>query len=1110
MNKNLLQKRNKSFFLALLLAYIVIPICASGSESLLPQPDKKVTLKLTNVPIKTILMEMQKQTKINFVYTVPQLDSLGKKSINVKDMVVTEALALVLARTGYNYRVNGNTVAIVKRGTPLKPGEVAGVGAPKPASMSRISLTGKIIDPGKNPIVGATILVGSTTNGAITNDKGQFTISVRVGNVLKISYVGMDPISYTVKPGDKDIVIKMSESSMAVEDVVVTGYFNRNKATYTGNAATYTGKELTEISSSNIMVSLSMLDPSFNMIVDNEFGSDPNKIPDFEIQGPTNLKDEYSESPNMPTFILDGFQVSAQKVFDLDPNTVKTVTLLKDAAASAIYGSLAANGVVVIETYPPIIGKLKLDYRFYGDFEFADVSSYNLMNSWEKLNYEVEAKVFSAPVPFLQVPLEEQYNNKYKLVRKGYDTDWIKKPINDIGFSHKHTISVQGGNNQLRYTMNMNYRGQAGIMKESGRDNYGLGLKLQYNSKKVKIMNDLSVSSTKAYNSPYGSFNSYTLMNPYLHPYDEKGNIVREIGDEKNPLFNSTLKTKDQSVLLDISERISIDMDLFSNFSLRVQGSLDREITRSDVFKPRSHTDFIDKVEQGSYKSGLRTRNAYNINVVAQYKFVLKKNQLNIGVVGNITEALTDSYDFVVYNFPNDNFDHISMGTTYGEGKTNGSENITRNMGFTMNANYSYDRKYLLDMSLRSDASSIYGSNKRWGTFYSVGLGWNLHNEKFMKKIKPINTLKIRISKGTTGSQGFSPYQAMMTYTYKDNDIKDIPYQGQLGALLLGYGNKNLQWQVTDKLNLGMDFSLLNNRFSGYLNRYINVTRSKLISFTLAPSTGFPTYMENIGNVDNSGWELNLRGILLRNIKKNYSWNITLNVRRNINELKNVGDALTEFNKEQAAKENGGKPITKYIEGQSLSTIWGNYSLGIDPASGNEVFRDLEGNKIHKHSAANDVNIGDTVADFYGNISTSFNYKGFSMSLSFKYSVGADVYNQTLVSKIENANPLKNADKRVLYDRWKRAGDVSQFKRISDKSTTLRTSRFVEEDNFLQLQSLNISYRLKNKKLAKNGIQQLQFGLISNDLFRLSPVRMERGTSYPFARKVSVNVQVSF
>ncbi|MFR6383386.1 MAG: TonB-dependent receptor domain-containing protein, partial [Odoribacter splanchnicus] len=420
-----------------------------------------------------------------------------------------------------------------------------------------------------------------------------------------------------------------------------------------------------------------------------------------------------------------------------------------------------------------------------------------------------------------------------------------------------------------------------------------------------------------------------------------------------------------------------------------------------------------------------------------------------------------------------------------------------------------YDNRFLLDASVRSDGSSIYGSNNRWGTFWSVGVGYNIHNEKFMKDWGVINLLKIRGSIGTTGGQNFSPYQAMAMYSYNDSRINTISYSGYLGAIMKAFGNKNLKWQKVEKQNVGLDFEIFHSRLTGSFNVYRDLSKDVLIDVSIAPSLGFSSYKENLGEVENSGVELSLKGTVLRDVKRELNWDIFFNLAHNKNKVKKINKALTAFNADQDSKVEN-KPMIRYKEGLSQNTIWVNESLGIDPATGDEIFLDMNGNKVNKWDSKNYKPWGSSDPKIYGTVGTMFMYKGWELNAHLYYKYGGYIYNQTLVDKVENVNPNENGDRRILYDRWNEPGDVAKFKKVSDVSVTNPTSRFVEKENYIQLQALSVSYDFRSAKLKEWGIQRLKISAIGNDVFTSSTVRMERGTSYPFARTFSLAAQITF
>lgn len=1111
-------------------------LCCLFVQSFATASAQSITLKMRNASLEEVIWELKEKTKLTFLYTDEDVASVKGIDLDVKDLDVDAVLEECLAGTGLDF-VKTNDAVIIRKAEPS---------AAAPQQEMR-KVTGKVTDTEGTPLPGVTVVIAGTTLGTATDVDGNYSLECpEVKNLTLIfSFVGME--SQEIAVGERSIVnVAMKSDAQEIEEVVVTGYFTRKKDSYTGAATTFTGEKLREISTGNILTSLSVVDPSFKLVENITAGSDPNHIPEFQIHGAGNLESTYENSPNMPTFILDGFEVDAEKIFDLDPNRVESITILKDAAATAIYGSRAANGVVVVETKAPEMGELRVSYTFSGDFNFADLSDYNLMNASEKLEYERLAGLYSHYNVGQIEELSEEYNERLKLVASGVNTDWIKKPIHAVGFGHKHSLLLEGGDTRLRYGMDLSYQKVTGVMKESGRQNIGIGIKLQYRYNNLRFMNNLTYNNVKEEDSPYGDFSEYTYMNPYLYPYDENGNVkqVLEIGGktndeeitsdeditgdpeeeedevvdyELNPLYNATLGTKLESVYQDFTDNFSVEWDIIEGLKLKGAISLNKKMTVRDEFLPSGHNSFYDKDLKGSYTKEVTDYFSYDANVMASYVKNLDKHLLNATFVWNVTQSKTDEFTTVAYNFPNDNMDHIGMGVEYQDGdKPDGNYEISRLMGVVGNFNYSYDNRYLADFSVRSDGSSVYGSSKRWGTFGSVGLAWNMHNEKWLADNNYVNELKIRGSWGTTGGQNFYPFQAMMMYSYKDDAINGLSYDNYLGALLMAFGNPDLKWQRTEKLNVGVDFTLFNSRLTGYFNWYKDVSKSVLIDVLLAPSLGFDSYKDNLGEIENKGVELNLRGTLIKDVKRELQWDVFFNLTHNKNRLMKLNDALAAYNKMQDDEmtdednEDNRAPMVRYQEGKSINTIWANESIGIDPNTGEEVFIAQNGDKVNEWSTDNYKPMGCEDPKIEGNFGTMLMYKGFQLNAYFYYSYGGDVYNQTLVDKVENVDPQKNADKRVLYDRWKQPGDVAIFKAIDNTTTTMPTSRFIEQENYIRLSSLNLSYQFTPEQLKRMGIERLKVSLIGNDIFRASTVKMERGTSYPFARNYSLSLQVTF
>ncbi|MBL1409026.1 SusC/RagA family TonB-linked outer membrane protein [Sphingobacterium faecale] len=1100
----------KSYLFALIMFFFLsIPAIALAQQ--------RVRIKEKQITIERLLSQIGKQTGMDFVINTKLIQSAPRIDVDIDNLDIKAALQTSLQGLPLEYIITDKTVVIREK---------VSVNRPKSDNKQQ-RIEGVVLDTKGKPIIGASISDPKGISKCQCDQNGKFEMVMpHSSNRLVISMMGYEKLEYDIKNDEviQRIVLREASNSIAeVEITVKTGYFEKNKQTFTGAATSFSGDELRTVTNQNILSALSVLDPSFKLMENNLLGSDPNSLPEFQIRGSssisTSLEEKFKGNPNLPLFVLDGFEVSLEKIYDLDPLRINGITILKDASALAIYGSRGANGVVIVSTYAPRPGKLRATYTGNMDFDFADLSDYNLLHAADKLEYERLAGVYTpGSAVYVGERYAQYYNDRLKMVKQGIDTDWLTKPLKSVGVNHKHNVNLEGGDNTFRYNIGGYMNPSSGIMKGSSRDRTGLNITLNYNYKALKFSNQLTYDHVKSKNSPYGAFSTYAYLNPYYTPYGDNGDLLKILYRLEsvtsptvvipNPMYNATINTKDETKYDNFINNFRAEWDLSTAFRFTGSFSINKKTQLSDIFKPSQHTDFISSAVKGRYQKSTAESVQYEGTLGFAYnKLFAEKHMLVLNANYNIRQATTDSYLVVAAGFPNDLMDHVGMGLEYLEGtRPQGSESTSRLIGALANFNYSYDNRFLADFAIRYDGSSQFGSNKKWGQFWSAGLGWNLHNESFLKDNELINLLKIRGSTGITGSQNFYPYQAQLTYAYN----ADLVYDNGLGAVATAYGNQDLKWQITQKRNIGVDFELLRSRLTGYFNYYDDNSKDVLIDVTMAPSLGFNTYKANLGEVANKGYELSLRGKIISAPSKQFYWNLFGIAVRNKNSLRKLSNALQAYN-EKVDGQEGNKPSVRYIEGQSVNTIWVVESLGIDPASGQEVFIDKTGKLTNVWDAQNYKAYGTTDPKLEGTFGTIVGMKGFECNVFFRYKFGGYLYNNTLVDRVENVNPNQNVDQRVFFDRWKTVGDVSGFKGITNRSVTRPTSRFIEKDNVLELKSVNISYNFKAHQFVKNiGAQSFRVTAYLNDVFRASSVKVERGIDYPFARHYALGVQATF
>ena len=635
----------KTFLVMRLSCFLACWLTLSAFGTVFSQ-QKLVNLKVVAESLSNVLMQIKDQTGVKILYNENLLKNYENINLDLNNVEVEEALRQVLANTRFEYEVTDGVIVVKEKKNSFP-------------QQKTVRIQGKVSDEDGAPLPGVTVLIKGTTLGTATDMDGKYSLSVPEGNyILLFTMVGMKTQEVTLK-NQTELNIIMQHETSEMDEVVITGYFNQAKNSFTGAARTITAEELQAGGNQNILSALQNIDPSFVKLENNQLGSNPNAIPDFQIRGAgsiSGMRDEYSGNPNMPVFIVDGFETTAEKVFDMDPYRVATITLLKDAAATAIYGSRASNGVVVITTTAPASGKMAVSYNGDATFYMADLSAYNLCNPEEKLElevlaglYDVEKKqYFNYGSKFAdQAVMQRAYNWRLANIREGVNTYWLDKPLNSLTVAHKHSLRLDGGNDYIRYAMEVNYNNTPGVMKESGRERLGLGLELQYIYKNLTFRNQLNYSRVKATNSPYGSFSEYTRLNPYVKYKDEDGNYIYELEAEDrrsntgsykffiyNPLYNTTLDVRDESRYNDLTNLFGIDWQIIEGLRLKGSFSFTLQNTSADVFKPAKHTDFAtytgdDFDRRGSYSASRGDVFDYDASLVLSYFWQANKHVIN-------------------------------------------------------------------------------------------------------------------------------------------------------------------------------------------------------------------------------------------------------------------------------------------------------------------------------------------------------------------------------------------------------------------------------------------------------------------------------------------------
>ena len=1006
--------------------------------------------------------------------------------------------------------------------------------APTLQAQNTRQVKGTVYDETGEPFPGVIVMSRKHKLAATTDIDGKFSLSgVPADAVLSVEIMSYKTQEIRVADIKKDLKIYLEPDSQVLEESVVTGIFTRKKDSFTGSVQSMTSEDIKRVSNSNVVESLKNLDPSLLVLDNLEAGSNPNAMASMQIRGAStlaaetsNLKSNFLAKANQPLFILDGFETTLEKVTDMDMNRVQSITILKDASAKAIYGSKGANGVIVIETKALTNDKSRVTYNGSLSIEAPDLTSYNLCNSLEKLDVERREGYYQNGDSFETVARQALYNERLKKALEGQDTYWLSKPLR-LGIGQKHSVSIELGSKELRALATFSYNDTQGAMKGSFRDVISGNVNVAYRRGGWTFRNIMGISHMNSSESPWGNFNEYAVLNPYLTPYDEEGNLKKVLqmkdytyggvstffGLVMNPMYNATIGTTDTSQYLAISDNFYAEYQFLKFLRLVARFGIDSQKTRTDEFKPGQHTDFYDTNEilrRGSYEQSNGSYTTYSGDVSAQLNHnIAGKHDLFATLDWSISQTNYEEIVNYTEGFPNSNMKSITFARQYATDMVpTGSDGLNRNLGALATAGYSYDNRYMADATIKGSASSVFGTKNHWGLFWSAGLAWNIHNERWMKdKVSWITQLKLRASLGSSGNQNYTSNVALPVYTYYSSAY----YSGFTGAALNNMANPELGWEEKMDYNVGIDFRTRS--LNVVLDAYIADTRNLVFSRTILPSTGFLSTNDNLGKVRNKGLEASVSWTFYRRGASYIS--LFSKTAINDNRVLEISDVLKSYNEQQQAraKETGmADPVIQYYDGMPLHSIWVVRSLGINSADGYEIFLDRNGNITTQWSPSNLYNAGSSDPLFNGNFGINGEVKGFGFSLTATFYGGGYLYNNTLLNKVENTTLENNVDRRVFSGRWAKAGDVAPFKAQSGigGAVTKATSRFVQKNDVLNLSSATLYYEFPLRVISGLGLSRLRLSLYTNDIFTFSSIDIERGTSYPYARKFSFSVNASF
>ena len=969
-------------------------------------------------------------------------------------------------------------------------------------------LRGRVVDPEGEPCIGAAIqLKGISGVGVVTDVNGYFTISVKPDAVLVISMISYETQEVPVA-GRKTLVVKLKDATEFLEAAVMIGYGEQSAKDVTGAVTSMNMSAIDKMPVSDITVALQ---GRMAGVVMSSSDGQPGEEMNIVIRGANSVTQS-----NSPLYVIDGFPTEDFSMSDLNPHDVKSISILKDASAGAIYGSRGANGVVIIETKN---GKGKCNVSYNGYVSVNQVAkTYDVMNPYEFVDYVNELNPESG-----KMYLEDRGMtlDDYKSV-KGYD--W-QSQIFRLALIHHHSVSVQGGTEQTQYLFSGSYLGQDGIITNTGQDNFNGRLKL---TQKLHPNLELNVNANYSYNKLMGaiaseqgssssSWQSYLMYRIWSFTPLDKGVMDSDEGDEEeidvnqlNPVtsaVNSYRKVLRKNFMGNIGLKWQILPDLRFNTTFGINSS---DIQTKRFNNSKTYSGFPTKLNTNGVNGSYETDNRMewvNENTLTYKKKFNRNHTLNAMAGFTISQLNRDRYSYNVIQIPNESLG-ISGLETGTPTKLRSSEYCSRTMSFLARVNYSLMSRYLFTASVRADGSSKFPTQNRWGIFPSAAFAWRIKEESFLRDVRPVSDMKFRVSWGITGNNRVNDYAYFTALDYSDY----FAHGNQTPSSATGvtqYNNNGLSWEKTEQIDLGLDFGMFDNRIMLTADVYRKTTRDLLLNAYVPYSTGVGTALLNVGSVRNDGVEISLETLNVQS--RDFKWSSSFNISFNRNEVLELANNQSSFTTNlKWTGDFASTPLYITRVGGPISSfyglVWdgvyqledftqnpdGSYTLkSTVPDNGNarDIIKPGDIKYVDQNGDGtinnNDMTmIGRAYPIHTGGFGNDFTYKGFTLSVFLQWSYGNDVMNANRIA-LEGNYAGRAVNQLASYaDRWSMDNQSSTNYRAGGYGPRgYYSTRTLEDGSYLRIKNVMFSYDLPQKALKKMHMSKAQIYVSLQNLY---------------------------
>ena len=977
-------------------------------------------------------------------------------------------------------------------------------------AVAQTSISGTVLSAENDePIIGASILVKGANASTITDNDGKFSIKIPegAGRTLVITYIGMERQEVFARNG---MVVKLTSSDQALDDVVVVGYQTIRKEAKTGSIATVKGDDLASIPETSVD---KMLSGKMAGVSVSSTNGQPGSAATIRVRGTSSIG-----AGSDPLYVVDGIPVesgntgalsnSMNAIAMINASDIASVTVLKDAAAASIYGSRAANGVILITTKSGEAGKSKVTARArYGVTTLANDNDFGMANLQEYIQYQRDARInagYDVDNP------ASQYYFPLSLAAKG-GTNWMKE-LTRNGSLQEYELIASGGTGKTTYYTSLSYNKTEGIVPTVGFEKMQVRANLDTELNKwLKVGTRINAGYMKVSDvqnsllgdsglAPSNPFYSGMALAPTMPAYNEDGSYNFDLPFVFNVNPIAAIKGSDKyDKQYKFNGTAYLEWKPIKQLTFRTNNSVEYAYTNSRQFSPAF-------MNTASYGASLNTADVqYRLlttsNTVTYDDLFNDVHSLNI-MLGQEANTYEYSHNQAISYHVNEQRPYHSVGVSVEDQTAYDGLTQTAMVSFFGVAEYSYDGRYYIKGSLRTDGSSKFGPDRRWGTFWAASASWNIHNEAFMQDIKNVlNVLKLRYSYGVNGNDNIAAYAHYGLYS-------DIVYNGITGQLPSQLQNRKLTWETNKTHNIGVDFRLFD-RLSGSIDWYTRRTEDMLIASPLPYTTGFSSQAQNVGQIRNSGIEVQLDADIFNT--NDFKWSAGVNFAANRSKVL-----------ELAPGQDFIGTSLRYVVGEQLYTYWLYDYAGVNPQNGNALWRNEEGLLTENSQEARRINAGSPEPLWTGGFNTELSWKGLSLGIQLEARYGNKVLNQDRsLFESDGYYGDQNIWKGAL-NYWKQPGDMNVLPKpvYNNSSNSIQTStRYLEDGSYLRIKDITLAYNLPSKwtkKALMSGVRIYASALNLYTFHNMNYWDPEHGTtgatviSYPMTRSMIVGVDITF